>query len=131
MIMTRLLLTLLIAFVPLFSSPVLAEQNIASLHFTSEKQVTDTVFRWLVDSSHPICSGYKKFESAAMLHRQELLRILEVKLASTYFSEKRKKQFSATYFDDVARTYSNDYFVLCSTFSANEQLDLLLESELK
>jgi len=68
--MTRLLLTLLFSFVPLFSSPVLAEQLMAKLYYSNQTEVLKEVGTWLVNSNNPICSGSLNKVNAAILHRQ-------------------------------------------------------------
>ena len=125
--MTRLLLTLLlIAFVPLHSSSVLAEQLMATLHYSNQLESFEEAATWLVNSNNPICTGSLNKENAAKFHRQSLTWTLENAMDGTFHGITRE-DYAAEMGRKIGNTFTNDYMVLCSPFTPDDWLGFLME----
>ena len=124
--MTRLLLTLLVSFGPLFSSPVLAEQLMAKLYYSNQLESLEEAATWLVNSNNPICTGSLNEANAAKFHRQSLTWTLEKAMDGAFHGVTRE-DYAAEMGRQIGNTFTNDYMVLCSPFTPDDWLGFLIE----
>ena len=123
--MTRLLLTMLVACMLLFSSPVLAEQFLGRVVYFDKATGFDlTVGNWLVDSKFCVSTDIDQ-RKAAKLHRDALNTTLEQILDSS-MSQSEKDEFALSYGEQIGATAKNQYHLFCQSFEPNHLLEPLL-----
>ena len=124
--MTRLLLSLLVIFMPLFSSSVIAEQQMAKLYYSNQRVAMREVATWLVDGNSPICNRVLNKANAAAFHRQSLNAALENSVGGNFVGTTRE-EFATEMGKRIGNTFSNDYYVFCTPFASSDWLDFLTQ----
>ena len=137
--MTRLLLTLLvIAFVPLFSSPVFAEQWTVELTYNlkgSDLVGGEVIGRWSVEN-HPLCANPKGWNLeainqrwAAKLHRDDLNYQLGLfALNESDRVDKKVEEVVERLLREIQATRSDyEYRIWCYPLKPKDELDKLVD----